>query len=121
MELKREEYFRNLLGSQLKELLDNAEGTLEGMGKSKGNFPDPTDRALDEFARMGELRIRDRERKLIAKIQKALRKMDEGTFGVCISCEEPIEEKRLRARPVTDQCIDCKSLAESREIKTKNW
>ena len=94
---------------------------MEDMGDVKETFPDPTDRALHEFNSMGELRIRDRERKLIQKIQKALKKLEDGTYGVCESCEEPIDEERLVARPVTDLCIDCKSLEESRERKTKNW
>jgi len=61
------------------------------------------------------LRIRDRERKLISKIQEALQRVEEGTFGICDTCGEEIGEKRLEARPVTTQCIDCKTEAEKKE------
>jgi len=61
------------------------------------------------------LRIRDRERKLIIKIQEALDRIEDGSFGVCETCGEEISQKRLEARPVTTQCIDCKSEAEQRE------
>ena len=85
------------------------------MTDEQENFPDPNDRASLESDRNFELRIRDRERKLIAKMQEALKRIDDGTFGVCDSCGGPISEKRLQARPVTTQCIDCKTKEEKME------
>ena len=81
----------------------------------KENFPDPTDRASHEANRNFMLRIRDREHKLIKKIKKALQRIENGTFGVCEQCEEEITIERLKARPVTTQCIDCKSKEEALE------
>jgi DnaK suppressor protein len=83
--------------------------------ETKTSFPDPTDRASMESDRNFELRIRDRERKLINKIKKALEKVEDGTFGFCEVCGEPIEFKRLEARPVTTHCIECKTSAEEEE------
>jgi DnaK suppressor protein len=82
---------------------------------NKENFPDPNDRASLEADRNFELRIRDRERKLISKMQEAIRRIDDGAFGICDSCAGPISEKRLLARPVTTQCIDCKTKQEKIE------
>ena len=79
------------------------------------NFPDPTDRASLESDRNFELRIRDRERKLILKIREAIERLDEGEFGICESCGEDISEARLKARPVTTLCIDCKTEQERQE------
>ena len=79
------------------------------------NFPDPTDRATQESDRTFELRIRDRERRLINKIQEALARIETGTFGICEVCEEDISEARLKARPVTTLCIDCKMEQEKKE------
>jgi len=77
--------------------------------------PDPTDRASIESERSFELRIRDRERKLIKKIRKALERIDDGSYGLCEECGEEIGEKRLEARPVTTLCIECKSKQEQEE------
>jgi DnaK suppressor protein len=85
------------------------------MTDEKENFPDPTDRASMESDRNFELRIRDRERRLIRKIREALKRIDDGEFGICESCEEEISESRLRARPVATLCIDCKEEQERRE------
>jgi DnaK suppressor protein len=85
------------------------------MTDEKTNFPDPTDRASLESDRNFELRIRDRERKLIMKIREAIERIDEGAFGICESCEEEISEARLRARPVTTLCIECKTEQERQE------
>ena len=107
--------FRNLLTSQLEELLEQADDTVSGMTAPKENFPDPTDRASLEADRNFMLRIRDRESKLIKKIKKALDRMDNETFGLCESCGENISMKRLKARPVTTQCIECKTKEEALE------
>jgi DnaK suppressor protein len=117
--LKKEklEYFQALLKSQMEDLKRGAERTVEEMTGSEGKntFPDPTDRASMESDRNFELRIRDRERKLISKIKKALDKIEDGSFGSCELCGEPIDFKRLEARPVTTLCIECKTSAEEEE------
>jgi len=115
MDQKQVEYFKDLLQSQLDELIQEAYKTLNGMTNFKDNFPDPTDRASLETDRNFLLRIRDRERKLIEKIKEALERIDNGTFGMCEICGKDIGEERLRARPVTTQCIDCKKKQEARE------
>lgn len=102
------ELFRVMLTQKIAELLEEAGKTVSEMIITKENFPDPNDRASLEADRNFELRIRDRERKLIAKMQEAIRRIDDGTFGICDNCGGPISEKRLLARPVTTQCIDCK-------------
>lgn len=111
---KRDE-FRQILQGQLDELLREAGKTVSEMTDEKANFPDPTDRASLESDRNFELRIRDRERKLIMKIREALERIDEGTFGICEHCEEEIGEARLKARPVTTLCIECKTEQERQE------
>lgn len=108
-------FFRFLLTQKINELLDEAEKTVSEMTNEKVNFPDPTDRASLESDRNFELRIRDRERKLIAKMQEAIKRIDDGTFGVCEGCSGPISEKRLMARPVTTLCIECKTKQEKLE------
>ncbi len=108
-------FFRFLLTQKINELLDEAEKTVSEMTTEKVNFPDPTDRASLESDRNFELRIRDRERKLIAKMQEAIKRIDDGTFGVCEACSGPISEKRLMARPVTTLCIECKTQQEKLE------
>ena len=109
------ELFRVILTQKIAELLEDAGKTVSEMTVSKENFPDPNDRASLEADRNFELRIRDRERKLIAKMQEAIRRIDDGTFGICDDCSGPISEKRLMARPVTTQCIDCKTKQEKLE------
>jgi DnaK suppressor protein len=111
--------FRKLLDEKLGELLAEADRTVDGMTDTKENFPDPTDRASLESNRNFTLRIRDRERKLIGKIEEALARIDEGTYGKCEECGENISMERLKARPVTTRCIDCKSLQEAEERKLR--
>ena len=117
MEKERLEYFRELLNERFKTLLEEAEKTVSGMTNDKDTFPDPTDRANLETDRNFLLRIRDRERKLILKIKDALARIDDGTFGICEECGAEISEERLKARPVTTLCIDCKTKAEEEEKK----
>jgi len=109
------EFFRLLLTQKINELLEDAEKTVADMTDSKENYPDPTDRASLESDRNFELRMRDRERRLIAKMQEAIKRIDDGEFGVCDVCGGPISEKRLVARPVTTLCIDCKTKQEKME------
>ncbi|NWF57584.1 MAG: RNA polymerase-binding protein DksA [Syntrophaceae bacterium] len=119
MEKDRLEYFRELLNERLKTLLEEAEKTVTGMTNTRDSFADPTDRANLETDRNFLLRIRDRERKLIVKIKEALARIDDGTFGTCEDCGEDISEERLKARPVTTLCIDCKTKAEEEEKEKK--
>lgn len=107
--------FRKLLTQKINELLDEAGKTVSEMTNGKENFPDPNDRASLESDRNFELRIRDRERKLIMKMQEALKRIDDGTYGICEDCGGPISEKRLMARPVTTECIECKTRQEKLE------
>ena len=115
--MKKEElnFFKNLLNDRLHELLSHADSTVTGMTQPKENFADPTDRASHESDRSFELRIRDREHKLIKKIKQALERVENKTFGICETCEENISIKRLKARPVTTQCFDCKTREEDLE------
>lgn len=108
-------YFKNLLTDQLEELLNQADDTVSGMTTPKENFPDPTDRASLEAERNFMLRIRDRESKLIKKIKKTLARIENDTFGICEKCGDDIAIERLKARPVTTQCIDCKTKEEALE------
>lgn len=113
-EAKLEE-FRQLLQQKLDDLLSEADRTVAGMTDTKENFPDPTDRAALESDRNFLLRIRDRERKLISKIQEAMERIDDGSYGICEACGEEIGAKRLLARPVTTLCFDCKKRQEATE------
>ena len=115
---KKLNYFQQLLNERLDELLNEANKTVSGMTVHEENLPDPADRASLESNRNFTLRIRDRERKLIGKIKEALERIDNGTYGICEDCEEQISEARLKARPVTTLCIDCKKRQETEE-KTK--
>jgi DnaK suppressor protein len=115
MEKEKREYFRGLLRQQLDDLISEAEKTVEKMTDKEENFPDPTDRASLESDRNFLLRIRERERKLILKIKEALKRIDDGTFGICEICGDEITEERLRARPVTTLCIECKMKEEAKE------
>ncbi len=109
------EYFRGVLQEEMRSLLEEAGKTVSEMTADTTNFPDPNDRATQESDRNFELRIRDRERKLINKIKEALARIDDGTFGICEVCGEDISDGRLRARPVTTLCIDCKIEEEKKE------
>jgi DnaK suppressor protein len=117
MEKGRLAYFEELLTNRLEGLLNEAEKTVTGMTNDKNTFPDPTDRANLETDRNFLLRLRDRERKLILKIKEALARIADGTFGICEECGEEISEERLKARPVTTLCIECKTKAEAEEKK----
>ena len=115
MEKKDSEYFKEILNKQLAELLGHADDTVSGMTVPKENFPDPTDRASLESDRNFLLRIRDREGKLIEKIKKALKRIENGSFGICEKCDEEIAFNRMKARPVTTHCITCKTEEEAFE------
>lgn len=106
--------YRTQLRTQLAALTQHGAETVHDLGDSE-ELPDPNDRATRESVVGSELRMRDRDRKLISKIQAALERIEAGTFGQCTSCGEPIAAARLQARPVTELCIDCKREAERLE------
>lgn len=109
------EYFRELFTERIEGLLGEAGKTVSDMTGGTESFPDVTDRAAQESDRNFELRMRDRERKLVKKMREALQRIDDGTFGICEVCGKDISEKRLMARPVTTLCIDCKTKQEEQE------
>ncbi len=115
MDENTQEYFKDILLKRLEELIDEAEKTVAGMTDTEETFPDPTDRATLESDRNFMLRIRDRERKLIVKIREALERIEDGNFGVCELCGDDIGIDRLKARPVTTHCIECKRREEASE------
>ncbi len=108
--------FKELLTARKEELLKTASTIKEqGIGFSLDDLPDEVDLASSESEQSMSLRLRDRERVLLKKIDKMLAKIDEGTYGLCESCGEEIGAKRLAARPVTDLCIRCKEEQEKME------
>ena len=115
MDQEKLEFFRQVLHEEMRSLLGEAGKTVSEMTAENENFPDPTDRATKESDRNFELRIRDRERKLINKIREALERIESGEFGICEMCGEDISDGRLKARPVTTLCIDCKIEEERKE------
>ncbi len=109
-------YFKEILINQLKDLLNEAQKTVTDLiQERKENVPDLTDMASLETNRTFLLRIRDRERKLILKIQKTLKKVENGTYGICERCGKQIDEERLKARPVASYCAECKKTLEAME------
>ncbi|TCK01601.1 TraR/DksA family transcriptional regulator [Volucribacter psittacicida] len=122
-EKKNEEYmneaqlahFEKILQAWHEQIMEEAERTVAHMRDEASNFPDPADRATQEEEFSLELRTRDRERKLLKKIERTLKKIETGDFGYCESCGIEIGIRRLEARPTADLCIDCKTLAEIRE------
>lgn len=115
MDAEKREQFRLLLMDEMKALMSEADKTVHEMADDASHFPDPTDRATQESDRTFELRIRDRERKLLNKIKEALERLENDEFGICEDCGGEISEARLKARPVTTLCIDCKMEAEQKE------
>ena len=109
------EYFRKLLADMLEEAQQKGDSTLEDLTGGNEVFADPADRASAESDRAFTLRIRDRERQLIRKIQAAVERIEDGSYGVCEECGEEISVARLKARPVTRLCINCKSRQEEGE------
>jgi len=109
------EHFKSILLQWKDELMGEVDRTVHHMRDEAANFPDPTDRASQEADFSLELRTRDRERKLIKKIDESLSMLDAEEYGFCESCGVDIAIKRLEARPTATQCIDCKSLDEIRE------
>jgi DnaK suppressor protein len=110
--------FRKILESLKKELWRDIDGTVHVMQGEATVFADPNDRATQESDLGLELRNRDRESKLIGKIEEAIRRIDAHEYGYCHECGVEIGLKRLEARPTATLCIDCKTLAELRERRT---
>jgi len=109
------EWFRRKLLEQKNELLNESRSTIAGLQDGTRNIPDIADRASEETDRAIELRIRDRQRKLVSKIDAALRRIDEGEFGYCQETGEPISLKRLVARPTTTLSLEAQERHERRE------
>jgi DnaK suppressor protein len=107
--------YRTALEEQLTALVGQGARAVHDMSGEREGLPDPNDRATVEEDRNWALRLRDRDRKLIGKIQDALARVEAGTFGRCATCGRPISAARLRARPVTDLCIGCKTESERLE------
>jgi DnaK suppressor protein len=108
--------YREMLEEQLRALIGHGSQAVHEMSGEEGEeLPDPSDRATVEEERNWSLRLRDRDRKLIGKLQDALARLEDGTFGQCTRCGGPIGTARLRARPMTDLCIECKTEAERLE------
>lgn len=112
------EHFRNLLLEWKRNLLEGAGRTVNHMQDDSATYPDPNDRATQEEEFSLELRTRDRERKLLSKINATLARMDSGDYGYCESCGVEIGVARLQARPTATLCIDCKTLQEIKEKRT---
>jgi DnaK suppressor protein len=109
------EHFRNILSKWRQELMEEVDRTVHHMRDEAANFPDPADRATQEEEFSIELRTRDRERKLIKKIDQTIDRLDQSDFGYCDTCGVEIGLRRLEARPTATQCVDCKSLDEIKE------
>ena len=109
------EYFRRKLLNWREELLDESRSTVSTLQDGTRNIPDVADRASEETDRALELRTRDRQRKLIAKIDQALRRVEEGEFGYCDVTGEPISLKRLDARPIATMSLEAQERHERRE------
>lgn len=109
------EHFRQILLKWKQELMEEVDRTVQHLQEDANNFADPADRATQEEEFSLELRTRDRERKLIKKINEALNDIDEGDYGYCESCGIEIGIRRLEARPTATLCVDCKTLAEIKE------
>jgi len=116
MDTKSLAKFRKLLLDEKQRILNNSKNALKNeLVLSPDDLPDETDLAASEISQNLVFKLRDRERQLLAKIDEALFRMEEGTFGVCEDCEEPIEPRRLEARPVSTMCIACKERQEHKE------
>jgi DnaK suppressor protein len=109
------EHFRTILASWKRDLMQEVDRTVLHMKDEAANFPDPNDRATQESEFSLELRTRDRERKLIRKIEEALKRIEDGSYGYCLETGEPIGVKRLEARPVATLSVEAQERRERRE------
>ena len=115
MNERQREYFRAKLLSWREDILKEAKETLQHLQEENQNHPDLADRASSETDRAIELRARDRQRKLIAKIDEALTRIDDGTYGYCEETGEPIALRRLEARPIATLSVEAQERHERRE------
>ena len=115
MGTEQTEHFRTILNAWKRDLMEEVDRTVNHMKDEASNFPDPNDRATQEEEFALELRTRDRERKLIRKIDEAILTLDSGDYGYCEVCGIEIGVRRLEARPTATLCIDCKTLDEIKE------
>ena len=115
---KQKEHFKALLLAWKKELMEEVDRTVTHMKDAASNFPDPADRASQEEEFSLELRTRDRERKLIKKIDSTLELLETDDYGYCEACGVEIGVRRLEARPTATLCVDCKTLDEIKEKQT---
>ncbi|MAS41479.1 MAG: RNA polymerase-binding protein DksA [Porticoccaceae bacterium] len=118
MNEKQRDHFRTLLLEWKQDLMAEVDRTVSHMKDDAANFPDPADRATQEEEFSLELRTRDRERKLIKKIDKTIEMIDADDYGYCEQCGVEIGIRRLEARPTATLCVDCKTLDEIRERQT---
>ena len=109
------EHFRTILSSWKQDLMQEVDRTVLHMKDEAANFPDPNDRATQESEFSLELRTRDRERKLIRKIDEALKRIEDGSYGYCLETGEPIGVKRLDARPIATLCLEAQERHERKE------
>jgi len=119
MNENQEKHFRSILDAWKTELMVKVDETVHHMQDDATVFPDPNDRASQESEFTMELRTRDRERKLIKKIEQSIGKLDSNDYGYCKVCGIEIGVRRLEARPTADLCIDCKELDEIKERQMK--
>ena len=115
MNEKQEVHFKSILSEWKKELMEEVDRTVTHMKDEAANFPDPADRATQEEEFSLELRTRDRERKLIKKIDATVERIKERDYGFCDQCGVEIGIRRLEARPTANLCVDCKTLDEIKE------
>ena len=115
MNENQQQHFIDILNAWKGDLMHEVDRTVDHMKDDAANFPDPADRATQEEEFSLELRTRDRERKLIKKIDESLELVNNGDYGYCDTCGVEIGLRRLEARPTATQCIDCKSLDEIKE------
>ena len=115
MNEKQREHFKAILLNWKSELMQEVDRTVNHMKDEAANFPDPADRATQEEEFSLELRTRDRERKLIKKIDSTVERIEQDDYGFCDACGVEIGIQRLEARPTASMCIDCKTLAEIKE------
>ena len=109
------EYFRKKLLDWKSEIMDGTQDTIKGMRNGTRNIPDAADRASEETDRALELRTRDRQRKLISKIDSALKRIEDGTYGYCDETGDPISIKRLEARPIATLSLEAQEMHERKE------
>jgi len=121
MDLERQEYFRSMLNQRMEVLISGAGDTMGELIGEQETHADALDTATAESNREFTLRLQDRDRRLVGKIRQALKRMEEGEYGVCVASGEDISERRLMARPVATHCIDCKTEAEQLERRSRSF